>query len=131
MASNIVKGKEKVLEIIDVRKETRAESIGEKILSCDDEASQHLNKKQKEDSHYRSKFKSQVWEWFTKFKDSDGKDRAKCNFCSKIYAADPRKNGTSALRAHMTTLCRFRKVPPNQKCCHLPRKKRMELQLEL
>ena len=39
-----------------------------------------------------------VWDHFQK--SEDGK-RATCVYCLNSYAADPRRNGTSGIRAHM------------------------------
>ncbi len=46
--------------------------------------------------------RSSVWKHFTKFLTVDGHQKCKCNYCGKEYAADPRNNGTSSARAHIS-----------------------------
>ena len=42
------------------------------------------------------------WRYFTKIGEGkDGKERAKCNSCNKIYVTDGRKCGTSHLNRHI------------------------------
>ncbi|XP_078154148.1 zinc finger BED domain-containing protein RICESLEEPER 2-like [Carex rostrata] len=45
--------------------------------------------------------RSEVWIEFTKFKDNDGNEKARCNFCEKEFFADSNRNGTTNLKAHM------------------------------
>ena len=45
--------------------------------------------------------RSEVWDHFTKFTNSEGDIKGKCNYCSKEFHCDPKKNGTTALRNHM------------------------------
>ncbi|KAF2310786.1 hypothetical protein GH714_017197 [Hevea brasiliensis] len=45
--------------------------------------------------------RSPVWDHFTKFTNSKGKIKGKCNCCSKEFCCDPKKNGTIALKNHM------------------------------
>ena len=40
---------------------------------------------------------SEVWEHFTKNEDDYSEPRVVCNYCSKDYASDTRRNGTSTL----------------------------------
>jgi len=45
---------------------------------------------------------SNYWRYFTKLKvDKDGKERAKCNGCNKIFMCGGRKYGTSHLNRHL------------------------------
>jgi BED zinc finger len=46
--------------------------------------------------------RSEAWKEFTKFKDQEGHEKARCNFCKKEFFADSSRNGTTNLRAHMT-----------------------------
>lgn len=50
--------------------------------------------------------KSWVWDHFTR--DTSG-TRAKCNWCTKSYAADSHKNGTTNLNNHLLHQCK--KIP--------------------
>ena len=43
----------------------------------------------------------EVWDHFTKFTNSDGEIKRRCNYCSKEFHCDLKKNGTTALRNHM------------------------------
>ncbi|KAK4856322.1 hypothetical protein QYF36_016306 [Acer negundo] len=43
--------------------------------------------------------RSDVWEKFEKYKDENGKDRAKCNLCEKVFDGSSKK-GTTHLRNH-------------------------------
>ncbi|KAF2290557.1 hypothetical protein GH714_014426 [Hevea brasiliensis] len=45
--------------------------------------------------------RSQVWDHFTKFTNTKGEIKGKCNYCSKEFCCDPKKNETIALRNHM------------------------------
>ncbi|XP_021639462.1 zinc finger BED domain-containing protein RICESLEEPER 3-like [Hevea brasiliensis] len=47
--------------------------------------------------------RSPVWDHFTKFINTKGKIKGKCNYCGKEFCCDPKKNGTTALRNHMNT----------------------------
>ncbi|KAD4180026.1 hypothetical protein E3N88_28617 [Mikania micrantha] len=40
---------------------------------------------------------------FDKFSDDEGEKKAKCKHCLKVFAADPIRNGTSALNRHITS----------------------------
>ena len=44
-----------------------------------------------------------VWDHFTKFINSEGQIKGRCNYCSREFHCDPKKNGTTALRNHMGT----------------------------
>jgi len=45
---------------------------------------------------------SDCWRYFTKIGEgNDGKERAKCNSCNKIYVTGGRKYGTSHLNRHI------------------------------
>jgi len=45
---------------------------------------------------------SDCWRYFTRIKEGkDGKERAKCNSCNKIYITCGRKYGTSHLSRHI------------------------------
>ncbi|KAG8633975.1 hypothetical protein MANES_17G003183v8 [Manihot esculenta] len=48
------------------------------------------------------KLRSVVWDHFAKFTDDTGTQKGKCNHCEKEFYCDPKKNGTSALRNHMS-----------------------------
>ncbi|KAK0572368.1 hypothetical protein LWI29_030570 [Acer saccharum] len=51
-------------------------------------------------SHIKQrKVRSDVWKNFEKYKDEDGKDRAKCNICEKVFDGSSTK-GTTHLRNH-------------------------------
>ncbi|KAH1120986.1 hypothetical protein J1N35_004146 [Gossypium stocksii] len=45
--------------------------------------------------------RSQVWSHFTKFINSDGASKAKCNYCQKEFCCDMKKNGTGSLKYHI------------------------------
>ena len=45
--------------------------------------------------------RSIVWDHFTKFVDQNGEAKARCNYCDKVFAAHPMKNGTTTLRGHI------------------------------
>ncbi|KAH0681794.1 hypothetical protein KY289_019546 [Solanum tuberosum] len=47
---------------------------------------------------------SQIWDHFSKFIAKGGKCRAKCNYCTKTFAADS-VNGTTTLWNHLTVKC--------------------------
>lgn len=49
----------------------------------------------------------EVWDHFTPFQDVDGTRKGKCNYCGKTYCADSKKNGTSSLRAHISSCKRL------------------------
>ena len=57
--------------------------------------------------------RSKVWDHFIKFTNSKGEIRERCNYCSKEFHCDPKKNGTTALRNHMGT---FKKRPHTVEC---------------
>ncbi|XP_049361003.1 zinc finger BED domain-containing protein RICESLEEPER 2-like [Solanum verrucosum] len=46
----------------------------------------------------------QIWDYFSKFIAKGGKCRAKCNYCTKTFAADS-VNGTTTLWNHLTVKC--------------------------
>ena len=60
----------------------------------------------------KKKFKSDVWDHFTKIEKEDGSkaDQCKCNYCSSVYACSS-SYGTSTLRKH---LGRCRAYPLNK-----------------
>ncbi|GAB2223432.1 hypothetical protein Droror1_Dr00017573 [Drosera rotundifolia] len=41
------------------------------------------------------------WTWFTLLEVTDGKPKARCNKSSRVFLADPRKNGNTSLNNHM------------------------------
>ncbi|KAK1434583.1 hypothetical protein QVD17_00330 [Tagetes erecta] len=45
--------------------------------------------------------RSEVWKHFTRYIDKDGKDRARCNYCTIDYACDSKSSGTSNMRSHV------------------------------
>ena len=47
--------------------------------------------------------RSLVWKHFSKFTDEKGFRKAKCNYCDKLYAADPKTCGTATMRNHMNS----------------------------
>lgn len=47
---------------------------------------------------------SQIWDHFSKFIDKGGKYRAKCNYCTKTFAAES-VNGTTTLWNHLIVKC--------------------------
>ncbi|PRQ18380.1 putative transcription factor/ chromatin remodeling BED-type(Zn) family [Rosa chinensis] len=57
----------------------------------------------------KRKERSDIWNHFERDM-VDGRIKGKCNYCGKIYYADPRKNGTTSLNNHMD---RCPKYPPN------------------
>ena len=45
--------------------------------------------------------KSKYWVHFDKIVDNDGRvTKAKCKYCKRTYAADPKKHGTTTLKNH-------------------------------
>ncbi|CAL1389571.1 unnamed protein product [Linum trigynum] len=46
------------------------------------------------------------WKQFSKFNDKDGNKKSRCDICGIEYDADPQKNGTNAMNAHMRRGCR-------------------------
>ena len=46
--------------------------------------------------------RSVVWDHFSKFIDDMGIQKGKCNYCEKEFYCDPKKNGTSTLKHHMS-----------------------------
>ncbi|KAH0698379.1 hypothetical protein KY289_015861 [Solanum tuberosum] len=48
---------------------------------------------------------SQIWDHFAKFIAKGGKQRAKCNYCVKHFAAETKTNGTSVLWSHLNDKC--------------------------
>nr|KJB30382.1 hypothetical protein B456_005G140200 [Gossypium raimondii] len=44
--------------------------------------------------------RSEVWSHFTKFINSEGARKAKCNYCDKEFCCDMKKNGTGSLKYH-------------------------------
>ncbi|KAJ1389398.1 Zinc finger, BED-type [Sesbania bispinosa] len=52
---------------------------------------------------------SNVWNYFEKFIDNDGKERAQCKGCGNSYAAGGNNYGTSTLQRHLG------------KCKHVPK----------
>ncbi|KAG8657803.1 hypothetical protein MANES_03G090444v8 [Manihot esculenta] len=46
--------------------------------------------------------RSAVWDHFSKFLDDTGIQKGKCNYCEKEFYCDPKRNGTSALKHHMS-----------------------------
>ncbi|KAG8634406.1 hypothetical protein MANES_17G029905v8 [Manihot esculenta] len=46
--------------------------------------------------------RSIVWDHFSKFIDDMGIQKGKCNYCEKEFYCDPKKNGTSTLKHHMS-----------------------------
>ncbi|XP_024164437.1 uncharacterized protein LOC112171490 [Rosa chinensis] len=57
----------------------------------------------------KRKERSDIWNHFERDM-VDGRIKGQCNYCGKIYYADPRKNGTTSLNNHMD---RCPKYPPN------------------
>ena len=51
--------------------------------------------------------RADCWEHFTKFTDNKGQLKGKCNYCSREFYCDPKKNGTSSLNAHMGKCTKF------------------------
>ena len=47
--------------------------------------------------------RSDVWDHFTKFTNSEGQIKGRCSYYSREFHSDPKKNGTRALRNHMGT----------------------------
>ena len=47
-----------------------------------------------------SKTWSDMWNHFTKFVNEKGEQKARCNYCDREYCADPKTNGTAALKYH-------------------------------
>ena len=41
-----------------------------------------------------------MWDHFTKFVNEKGEQKARCNYCDREYCADPKTNGTVALKYH-------------------------------
>ncbi|KAD3337442.1 hypothetical protein E3N88_32962 [Mikania micrantha] len=58
-------------------------------------------KKKAKTSYLKKKGRSTVWDDFDKFTDDEGEIKARCKHCSKVLAADPSRNGTSALKRHI------------------------------
>ena len=52
--------------------------------------------------------RSDVWDHFTKFINSEDQIKGRCNYCSREFHCDPKKNGTMALRNHMRTCKKHR-----------------------
>ena len=48
--------------------------------------------------------RSEVWNHFTKFINDEGGKKARCNYCSKEYFCDGKRNGTGSMKYHMN-LC--------------------------
>ncbi|KAG8660891.1 hypothetical protein MANES_02G205650v8 [Manihot esculenta] len=44
-----------------------------------------------------------VWDHFTKFVNSEGELKGKCNYCKKEFYCDPKRNGTIALKNHLNS----------------------------
>jgi len=49
---------------------------------------------------------SDIWKYFFKFFDKDGKHKSKCSFCTKTFASDTKKNGTTTLWNHLNIVCK-------------------------
>ena len=50
------------------------------------------------------KSRSDIWDHFTKFANDEGQIKEKCNYFSREFNCDPKKEyGTTALRNHMRT----------------------------
>jgi len=47
--------------------------------------------------------RSDVWGHFTKFTNSEGVIKGRCNYCSRKFHSDPQKNGITGLRNHMSS----------------------------
>ena len=47
--------------------------------------------------------RSYMWDHFTKFTNSEDQIKGICNYCSREFHCDPKKNRTRALRNHMGT----------------------------
>ncbi|KAL4387019.1 hypothetical protein GQ457_09G022130 [Hibiscus cannabinus] len=45
--------------------------------------------------------RSEVWSHFTKFVNSEGQSKGKCNYCDREFCCDGKKNGTGSLKYHM------------------------------
>ncbi|KAD4384975.1 hypothetical protein E3N88_25143 [Mikania micrantha] len=82
------------------------EAINIENLSSDDNQGTEKRKAESVKKHTQKKAKtldpnkkgrSRVWDDFDKLTDDDGEKKAKCKHCLKILAADPSRNGTSAL----------------------------------
>ena len=48
--------------------------------------------------------RSEVWNYFTKFINYEGAKKGRCDYCSKKYFCDRKKNGTRSTKYHMN-LC--------------------------
>ncbi|XP_077222135.1 zinc finger BED domain-containing protein RICESLEEPER 2-like [Tasmannia lanceolata] len=55
--------------------------------------------------------RSDVWDHYTKFVDEEGEHKSRCGYCEKEFHSDPRRNGTSALKTHISS-CK-KSPPPN------------------
>ncbi|XP_037407694.1 zinc finger BED domain-containing protein DAYSLEEPER-like [Triticum dicoccoides] len=60
----------------------------------------------------KRKPRSDVWEHFEPFTNSDGEERARCRRCGLGLAADTSRNGTSRLRRHAQGSCPGSPPPP-------------------
>ncbi|KAD7116847.1 hypothetical protein E3N88_04115 [Mikania micrantha] len=75
------------------------------IINSQKKGNQNLlketEKKKAKTLESKKKGRSTVWDDFDKFTDDEGDIKAKCKHCIKILAADPSRNGTSALKRHI------------------------------
>ena len=51
--------------------------------------------------------RSEIWDHFTKFVNEQYDIKARCNYYSKDFYVDPKRNGTTAMKSHMN-VCRSR-----------------------
>ncbi|KAL2243378.1 UNVERIFIED_CONTAM: putative AC transposase, partial [Sesamum indicum] len=77
--------------------EMRLEDEDERISNTTP-ADESQSKRPKRKETYK---RSRVWDHFIAFTDSEGKQKAKCKYCDRNYAADPTKNGTSTMNNHL------------------------------
>ncbi|XP_077228329.1 zinc finger BED domain-containing protein RICESLEEPER 2-like [Tasmannia lanceolata] len=87
-------------------------TVGVANLSNDDDDSHLLlnnlsNSKNPPASQTLSNKKATIWDDYEKYKDSSGKERAKCKWC-KSYAIGSNSHGTTNLRKHLTKCAKYK-----------------------
>ena len=70
--------------------------------------------------HGESKKRSRIWTHFTELEDDKENPKAECNYCKIDYACHKIRNGTSAIKNHLTKHCKH--FPLSKKNAHAKQK---------